>query len=287
MNALQIKTWLKHQQVLVVVLAGACVILGILAFPLSLLKHNTATLERRIATTSDNLAKKNYLFGEEALGEKKQEEQARNALLADEWRRMVLRVSVFQKSEEQASVGHIDFKVKLFDVRQRLLRKARALDIGLPGDLGVDDAIHSDEDARKKMLQLRTVEKLVNLALDLKIVTLRSIEPLPPVSHQMERKVAFLEEYPVRMEFSGDIGNLYDLLNAIIAPDNTFALKHVRIEPAHGRSNLLNMEVVISSLVFLKTPNEMPAASADPARLVPGHWETDRHERILAMVDQG
>jgi hypothetical protein len=267
MNDMEIQTWLKHQQVLVVVLAGACVILGILAFPLSMLNYNTSTLERRIATQSDVLAKKNYLLGEKALGEKKQEEQTRNARLTDEWRRMVSRVSVFPKSEEQASVGHIDFKVKLFDVRQRLLRKSRALDIGLPGDLGVDDAIHSDEDARKKMLQLRTVEKLVNLALDLKIVTLRNIEPLPPVSHQTEQKITFLEEYPVRMEFSGDIGNLYDLLNATIEQDSTLALKHVRIEPAHGRSNLLNMEVVMSSLVFLKTPSEMPL----PAQIVTTH----------------
>jgi hypothetical protein len=258
MNDMQIQTWLKRQQVLSVVLAGACVILCILVLPLSALKHNTATLERQIATTSNELARKNYLLGEKALGEKKQEEQARNALLMDEWRRMVSRVSAFAKSEEQASVGHIDFKVKLFDARQRLLRKSRSLNIGLPGDLGVDDAIHSDEDARKKMLQLRTVEKLVNLALDLKIVTLRSIEPLPPVSHGTEQKVIFLEEYPVRMEFSGDIGNLYDLLNATIEPNSTLALKHVRIEPAHGKSNLLNMEVVMSSLVFLKTPNEMP-----------------------------
>jgi hypothetical protein len=260
MNDIDIHAWLKRQQVLAVVLAGVCLILCILACPLSALKYNTATLERRIAAKSDELSKKNYLLGEKTLGEKRQEEQARNALLTDEWRRMVARVSVFPKSEEQASVGHIDFKVKLFDVRQRLLRKSRSLDIGLPGDLGVDDAIHSDEDARKKMLQLRTVEKLVNLALDLKIVTLRSIEPLPPVSHQTEQKVAFLEEYPVRMEFSGDIGNLYDLLNATIEPDSTLALKRVRIEPARGRSNLLNIEVVMSSLVFLKTPNEMPLA---------------------------
>ena len=257
MNGTQIKPWLERRQVLATILLGGIVISAVLALPLSALHHKSSLLEERIEGMRAQLAMKNYLLGEKALEEKKTAEQARTATLVNDWHRMVSRVSVLQRNGEDSNVGHIDFKVKLFDVRQRLLKKSNALNISLPSDLGVDDAIHSDEDARKRMLQLRTVEMLVNLALDLKIVTLRNIDPLPPVLHRMD-KTGFMEEYPVQMEFSGDTENVYALLKGVIEPGSTFALKHVRIETAQGKPGLLNVNVVLSSLVFIKDPGEMP-----------------------------
>ena len=52
--------------------------------------------------------------------------------------------------------------------------------------LGMDEEVHSDEDARKLMLQLHTVEKLVDMTLDLKINTIRNIQPQPQILHRVE-----------------------------------------------------------------------------------------------------
>ena len=258
MNGQQIRTWIERQQVLAVMLTAGILISVILCLPLAALNSQCSKLEQKIEGMRAQLMLKNYLLGEDSLKERKSAEQAQNMALVKEWRNMVSRVSVFQKNGEESNVGHIDFKVKLFDVRQRLLRKSNSLNISLPSDLGVDDAIHSDEDARKRMLQLRTVEMLVNLALDLKIVTLRNIDPLPPVVYRTDNRTPFMEEYPVQMEFTGDIGNLYALLKGVIQPNSTFALKHVRIEAAQGRPGLLNVNVVLSSVVFIKDPDEIP-----------------------------
>jgi hypothetical protein len=177
----------------------------------------------------------------------------------------VSQLSAFPRLDETngTSVGHIDFKVALFEVRQRLLQRSRQLNISLPHDLGMDDAVTGSEDARKLMLQLRTVEKLVDLTLDLKIDKLREITPMDPVIRTIGASAApFFEEYPVRVHFYGSIENAFDLFQAILKPNRTFVLRRLRIESsARDKPNLLSINAVLSGLVFLKTPEELHAAT--------------------------
>jgi hypothetical protein len=258
MNTIRFKEWLETRQVLVILLAVGMIMLLVISLLLAPLNSRRNRLEKDIAAMRTRLAINNYLLGVDVLQEKKKEEVLRKTTLHDEWRQMVARISTFSKADEAPNIGHIDFKVALFDVRQHLRERSKTLNITLPYDLGMDDTVQSDEDSRKLMLELRAVERLVYLALNMKIVVLRNIAPLPPVQHTVERTL-FLEEYPVRLEFSGNMKNLYDLLRGMTEPKSTFALKHIRIEPeSHSRNDTLNVTIVASSLVFLKDPDEMP-----------------------------
>jgi hypothetical protein len=229
-------------------------------FALTPLTSRQRQQERDIENMRTQLAAKNYYLGEEVLASKKAQAQKANRALHDEWMAMVARLSAFSNYQAvaQAPVGVIDFKYALFAVRERLVRKARALGISVPRYL-MDEEVRSDEDARKLMLQLHTVEKLVDMALDLKINQIRDIQPRPQILHRVNATgEAYLEEYPVDIEFSGTLANLYDLFSAALEPGHVFALRQIRIEAASaGTPDLLKINAVLSGLVFLKDPDEM------------------------------
>ena len=265
MNTLNIVTWSERQQVLAVILMAGVFIFALWFFALTPLNSRQRQLEKRIEGMKTQLAAKNYYLGEEVLNSRKEAARKADRALHDEWMAMAERLSAFSNYEAvvQSPIGHIDFKVELFNVRQQLLKKARALNISLPRDLGMDAEVHSDEDARKLMLQLRTVEKLVDLALDLKITMVRNVEPRPQILHKIESTgEAYLEEYPVEIEFYGTLASVYDLFNAVLEPDHVFVLRQLKIEAASpNRPDLLNVSAVLSGLVFLKDPDAMTLAT--------------------------
>jgi Tfp pilus assembly protein PilO len=270
MNLLNLKSWSERRQVLaIIVMAGT--LLFLLWFFLLLPQSRTRSrLTRDISQMRQQLEQKNALLGQDTLLRRKQIEFERNEALLAEWKETTERLSAFTNRQElvAARIGHIDFKVALFDVRQRLRNKSKALDISLPYDLGMADSVSGNEDARKLMLQLRAVETLVDLALDQKINTLRHVQPLAPVRHDAEgSQESFFEEYPVRVEFFGSMENLYDLLRATLAPQHMFVLRNVKIEaPARDRPEALNISLVMGALVFLKSPEEMRLAPAKATR---------------------
>ena len=261
MNSLNIVSWSERQQVLAVILMAGVLIFGLWFFALTPLNARQHRVERQIEEMRTQLAAKNYYLGEEVLNQRKEEAQRANRVLHDEWAAMSARLSVFSNYEAlaQEPVGRIDFKRELFDVRQRLLEKARALHIDVPKYMGMDESVHSDEDARQLMLQLHTVEKLVGMALDLKINTIRSIQPQPQILHRLETTgEAYVEEYPVEIAFSGNLTNIYELCSAALKPGHVFVFRQVRIEAASPKQpDLLNVNAVLSGLVFIKDPDAM------------------------------
>jgi Tfp pilus assembly protein PilO len=261
MNILDIREWSERQQVAIVILMAGLAMFLLWFFLLTPLNNRRRELENDINGMQSQLARKNYLLGEDVLRLRKAAEHKHNRDMHEEWLAMARRLAAFTNQQELAfaQVGKIDFKVKLYNVRQRLLRKSRALDIDLPYDLGMEEAVHSNEDARKLMLQLMTVEKLVDLALDLKINELKGIEPLLPIAHQAPHKTAtFLEEFPIRLTFFGNLENLYDFFRAILQPRNVFVMRHLRVEAqSPGTPDVLTINTVISSLLFVKAPDEV------------------------------
>ena len=264
MNKLQLKSWSERQQVVAIILLAGLLIFLLWFFLLTPLNRKRRGLERDIDGMRRELEQKNLLLGESVLRKKKQSIQRRNRDLNGEWSAIVERVAAFSGPEDlpPTEVGHIDYKVALFDVRHRLLKKSREMRISLPHDLGMEDAVHSDADARKLMLQLRAVEKLVDLTLDAKISMLRNIVPLTPVHHIAgPGGEVFLEEFPVRVEFYATRENIYELFRAILMPGQVFAMRNLRVETAaRGRQQLLSVTAEMSALVFLKNPEELDLA---------------------------
>lgn len=262
----------ERQQVLAVILMAGLLIFLVWFFALTPLNQKRRRLESDIEDMTSQLARKNLMRGESALIQEKETEYAHNRLIHDQWITMADRLGGFRNQRQLASsdYGAIDFKMSLFEVQQALLAKSRALNISVPPDIGMDEQVDTHEDARVLMLQLRTVEKLVDLVLDLKINRLRGIQRLTPITHEAEvRKIDYLEEYLVRLDFYGSTENLFDLLHAILLPDSVFTLKNFRIEALDPHEGIFNISVVMSALLFPRDPDEVAPAPKRQGRSAP------------------
>jgi Tfp pilus assembly protein PilO len=264
MNLFAQRQFSERQQVVAIILA-VTVILGVLWYFLLLpMNRQRKGLEQDIDTMASELAQKNYLLGEDALQRKLDIEINRCTALEKEWQDTVDNLGALAPHDDAttSSVAHIDFKVMLFTVRQRLFQKSRTLGISLPKDLGVDETIVSNEDAVQRMLQLKVVEKLVDLALDLKIKTVRGLCPLPPIAHRVgANQIEYFREYPLELDLYGTQDNLYELLDTVMESGHVFVLRGLRVEPTgQSRTDLLNIKAVMSALVFLKNPGDLAGA---------------------------
>jgi hypothetical protein len=269
----------ERQQVATIILTVGAILFVLWYFLLLPMNRQRKRMEQDIDNMAAELAQKNYLLGEDALQRKLDTEVNHYYKLEKEWQDTVAHLGAIVPLDyaTTSSVAHIDFKVTLFTVRQRLLHKSRTLGISLPNDLGVDETVVSNEDAFQRMLQLRVVEKLVDLALDLKIKTVRGLSPLPPITHRAGAgQVEYFREYPLELDLYGTQDNLYELLNVVMEPGHVFVLRGLRVESTgRARSNLLNIKAVMSALVFLKNPGELTmnpgAASVERPRRPLGH----------------
>lgn len=257
----------ERQQVAAIILAVGAILLVLWYFLLLPMNRQRKSIEREIEQMSTELAQKNFLMGEDALQRKLDAEVSRHRQIEKEWQESVAQLRAIAPREDTATSGvaHIDFKVRLFTVRQRLLQKSRTLGVSLPNDLGVEETIVSNEDAFKRMMQLRVVEKLVDLALDLRIKTVRGLRPLPPLAHRSgPGQTEYFREYPLELDLYGTQDDLYELLAVVLEPGNVFVLRGLRVESTgQSRSDLLNIKAVMSALVFLKDPAELAGVPVD------------------------
>ena len=277
---LNLNNWSERQQVAAVIVVAGILIALLTYFLLLPQTRRRKALQSDIRRMQTQLTQKNYLLGEAALEGKLADAKRYTGQLLTEWKETTSRLSTFRDVDDlkASQVDHIDFKVALFQVRNALRQKSMKRQIRLPHDLGMKTAVYGNEDARQLMLQLRGVEKLVDLALDVQINMVRRIMPLDPIRHHVDTKKgkqAFLEEYPVSLQFYGTLDNLYDLFRAVLTDKQVFSLRHIRIEPAatSGNAELLDVSVVMSALVFLSDADEMmPTPSKIKGRARPmGH----------------
>ncbi|MBM4149099.1 MAG: hypothetical protein FJ224_08640 [Lentisphaerae bacterium] len=260
MKGLRLENLSERQQVLAVILGAGILIFALWFFLLLPLNTKRHRLERDIGEMADYLAKKNYLLPEEALLGRKEDAYRHNRAVHGAWDELSERMATFAGQEKLQSpdIGHIDFKVALFQVRQRLMAKSRALGTELPYGLGMNDEVKSNEDSRRLMLQLRAVEKLVGLTLDIGIARLRNIEPLKPVEHATGQKnLVYMEEYPVRLDFRGDLESLFRLFGAVSEPDRVFVFRQLRVHAAPGGDGAFDVSAVLSALLFVRDPDEV------------------------------
>jgi hypothetical protein len=277
MNGIRLTTWSERQQVLAIIVIGGALLFALWFFLLLPQSRKRKALEKDIASIEKQLAARNFLRDEGTLQRILKEEENHLAELLKDWETLADRMTTLARWDEisETHVGSIDYKVAHYAVQQRLERKAKSQNIKLPNDLGMDEAIVGSEDARRRMLQLRSVEKLVDMALNLKILSVRAIEPLPQVQHPAPGTTdIYLEEYPVRLQFRGSRADLYEMLRAILESQNTFFLRAIRIEPVGPPFEELDVHAVLSCLLFTKDVKELakPPTPAKPKKTGPmGH----------------
>ena len=181
-------------------------------------------------------------------------EQALGSRLDDEWSRTVARLATFenQKDLRVSEFGRIDYKMELYKARMRLSRRSEELGIALiPQDLGLQDVLGgTDAEVRIRMLQLRAVEKLVDLTLSRRIQKLHASHPLAPVTPMGPDRKPLVSEYPVRAEFDVGFDDLYLLFQAIFEQHQIFVFRNLRIEAGPTQQAPLRISGVMSALLF-------------------------------------
>ncbi len=265
------RKWSERQQVLAVILGGGLFLSALWFFLLTPLNRQRRALEKDIEQIRTELAAKGLLLDMTALNETRQQAYDEHKSRRAEWLQAAGHIQSIEESGAGiGGVGHIDYKVALFDVRHRLQRKARALNVVLPADLGMEAAIRSNEDARERMYQLRAVERLVDLCLDVNIPRLQSIAPLEPNGIMLPGSTTvYMREYPVKLEFLGSMDNLYALFETVAQPGRLFALRQCRIESTVADTrDILEISLTLSALLSVVEPDELtPAAKAPVQRL--------------------
>lgn len=260
-DLLKPENWSERQQVLAIIVMGGLIMFALWYFLLLPQNRRRARMRREVSRMESELRQKDLFHGRSALRRKRDMEQEAVEKLMTEWQETAERLAAFPDQYVLAGseVDRIDYKVALFEVRTRLLRKSRQARIGLPHDLGMTDAVTSNENSRKLLLQLRAVEKLVDLALDLQINLLQQITPLPVIEHIAEGATTpFLEEYPVRLEFFGTIENVYNKLEKILQKEDVFVLRNLRVEtPAKAGSPTLRIRTTLGALVFVRSLDDV------------------------------
>ena len=180
-------------------------------------------------------------------------EDANLTQLSNEWARIAERLAAFpnQTTLRDAKVNLIDYKVDLYEIRERLKTKSDELKIQLvPDDLGLDEKITSSDALRVRMLQLKAVEKLADLALDRQIQRLVEIYPLAPVAHTDKKGNKTFEEYPVRMECDVDFEHLYTFFQSVFEENQVFTFRNVRVESGPTFDSKLRVKAILSALLF-------------------------------------
>jgi len=173
--------------------------------------------------------------------------------LSNEWARIAERLAAFpnQAVLRSTEINRIDYKVELYEIRQRLQEKSDELKIQLlPVELGLDETLTSGDAVRTRMLQLKAVEKLADLALDRQIQRLVEIYPLPPVTHTDEKGRRTFSELPVRMECDVDFEHLYTFFQSVFEENQVFTFRNIRIESGPTFDSKLRVKAILSALLF-------------------------------------
>jgi hypothetical protein len=173
--------------------------------------------------------------------------------LSNEWARIAARLSTFEDQTvvQDLGVNRIDYKVQLYEIRERLKAKSKELGIPLmPEQLGLDEALTSNDAIRTRMLQLKAVEKLADLTLDRQIQRLVEIYPLPPVEHRDRGGRVVFTEYPVRIECDIAFAQLYTSFQSVFEENQVFAYRNIRIESGPTFDAQLRVKAILSALLF-------------------------------------
>ena len=224
-----------------------------------------ARLREQIESKTRQLEQSGYLLGEAPLLRKKRRVETQYLALVDEWQTVTRRLAAFDR-ENLVDVAKIDYKWYLRLTRERLRKKAGAQNIDVPALLGLPDLIASNDEARELMLQLLAVEKLVDTAIEYGIADIRSIDPLPPVDHRVgEEGDVYMEEYPLRVIFEGDMKRLYRLWEAMFEPGRAMMLRNIAMEKTSLRDpDAVRMTATLASFLFLRDAESVTVSRAPP-----------------------
>lgn len=239
----------ERQQVLLVI----PVVLALLAVIWFFVLKPRLDMRSEIEDLKRSNAESEYAgLSKETLRKTLEHERELGQMARDEWAATIWRLSTFEERPEK-DVARIDYKLELFMARMRLARRSEELGVQLlPKDLGLREALGAnDSDVRVRMVQLLTVEKLVDAILNRQVYKLHSIEPKKPIHHKdLSKKKNLVTEYPVQVDFEVAFEDLYLFFQSVFEENRLFAVRNIRISAGTVPGAPLRVNAVMSSLLF-------------------------------------
>lgn len=213
-------------------IGGTCLLLllfwGLIGYPI---RRDAQRMEDRIREIDALLASRAPVGGESVWRRFRRERIEHGQLIA-EWRDRRQQIRTPRMRDALSDMlsysveGRIDFKVALFDARQRLARMARDNDVSLPLDLGIPDTIGTDEVAEMRLGQLAATVLLLEQFIAHGIPRVEQVRVLSPVVVPIQdADYSALIFYPIYVRLTAPYERIADWLNTT-SPDRAFFALH-------------------------------------------------------------
>ena len=179
--------------------------------------------------------------------------------------------------------GRIDFKVTLFEARDRLGRIAEERGVKLPADLGIAETIASAEQARMRLWQLASTVLLLERGIDTGIREITHVEALDPLSFpDAAADRPGVTAYPVNLRFTGSYDRFGALLRALDDEREFFALRSFWLRlPDPESHDRLDSRVVALALRETPPPEETEVTDDEDG------WGADLYGEIVPDLPEG
>ncbi len=221
------------------------------------LVHMERRLENDIRLKEAELRSNRARVNGESLVERLNAEREKETYLLGEWKRYSNLLETWQAKEvsdegDAGEAARIDFKVALFNARERLTNRAEEAGTTLPTDIGISENIETDENTAVRFLQLAAVQKLVGFALDIGIPEIFEIaallpKPVPAADGEEE----YIEQYPVRLGMRCSLNAFIQFLGQVMHAKHFFTVAHIHAEmSSKSNPHLLEITVILNPLVL-------------------------------------
>ncbi len=233
------------------------------------LRNESLRLQNDIQDIDGEIAMHTVLVSDEPLDRRLQRERRKNRNLANEWLKLRRQVRTFGENAElekflsSSEEGRIDYKVALYDARQRLEKKAAMHELVFPEDMGMDEAIGTDEVMETKLWQLAANVYLMERLIGPEVFSIDSIKIMDPIAFSLTAGIdSYMVLYPVKVEMSYTHRGFLSFLDAIEQEQGFYALQRLMVERiGPGETGVLKVRAVCSALVFRE---ELPRLEAIP-----------------------
>jgi len=156
--------------------------------------------------------------------------------------------------------GRIDFKVALFEARQRIAGKAAEKGFSMPADLGIPETIAADEDTERRLSQLAASVLLLEKCMEAGVTVVERVQALSPhavtVQDEEYSRVTF---YPVFVQFIASYETVLGLMDLLSDREAFFSLRHFHIASlSPDDPDRVRVRAEWAGLVFTTQPPPRP-----------------------------
>jgi HAMP domain-containing protein len=246
----------RHRVVTILRITAGCVLIA----SVTLYHHvrETRRVDGELAAAQLAIRARKQQYMHRSLAQQIAEAEQRNQQLRQAWEQHRLQVDTFHGTlPERARVAagddaRIDFKVALFNARETLQELAQANGVKLTDDLGIAETIGTEDDTERRLWELGSVVRLVELLVASGVHSIETIAALPPfvyaeVADENEYTLAF----PVRVSLQCTYAQLLPLLNALSQKACFYAISQCDISRPSMSSGNLRVQLVCSAMRFL------------------------------------